>query len=269
MFSLQGVSVSIGQRELLSNIDLYIEPQTITAIMGANGAGKSTLFKCLLGEFPVTSGQVTFKQQNISEYSQSELSRYRAYIAQAKPKMFNMLVLEYLLLARIQYIESTKYSENLVLEIAKQFNIMGFLMRDITTLSGGESQIIEFVRAYLQLYETNNMQGKCLLLDEPASALDIKQTRLLYQHLQAFAQQGGTVIIIDHDINQAASLANNLVLIQAGKVLANGGTHTVFTQHNLDACFATNGQMIQSASHKANFYHLSFQGQPNNNQAIA
>lgn len=256
MFSLNGVTLSVGQIHLLSNIHLSFEPQSITAIMGANGAGKSTLFKTLLGEYPLQSGVVEFNHKKLNEYSIADISRQRAYIAQARPNIFNILVLEYLILARTQYTESVKYSQNLVLGIAERFNITDFLMRDITTLSGGELQIVEFVRAYLQLFEAQDMSGKCLLLDEPASALDIKQTRRLYRHLQQFAQQKGTVIIIDHDINQVANLADNIVLIKAGRLLASGKSDTVFTQAALNDCFSAKGQLLKSAAHNASFYHL-------------
>lgn len=257
MFELCNVSIKVGKKALLSNVNLRFEPAQISAVMGANGAGKSTLFKCLLGEYPLAQGHIKFNKQCISDFSLRDLSKQRAYIAQAKPNMFSMLVLEYLLLARIQYIESSKYSENLVLTISKQFSVTGLLMRDVTTLSGGEMQLIEFVRAYLQLYETHSMQGKCLLLDEPASALDIKQTRLLYKHLTAFQQQSGTVIIIDHDINQVGALATNIAFIKHGGVQRYGESSAVFTQSNLDECFDTKGRVVSGIHQSANFYHLT------------
>lgn len=261
MYKLRNVSIEVSGKLLLSNINVDFVAQQITAIIGANGAGKSTLFKSLLGEFPMLHGQIEFANQALDAHSIRSISRQRAYIAQAKPNIFNMLVLDYLMLARTQYIESSKYSQNLVLGIAKRFDISDFLMRDISTLSGGELQIIEFVRAYLQLFEADDMHGKCLLLDEPASALDIKQTRFLYQYLKHFAEQKGTVIIIDHDINQVSNLADNVVLLKAGKVLASGKSDSVFTQSSLDECFDTKGQLIKSSLHKTSFYHAGFTDQ--------
>lgn len=260
MFELSNVTVKAGQQKLLSRINLRFELGGITAIIGANGAGKSTLFKCLLGEYPIAAGYICFKGKAINDFTIADLSMQRAYIAQVKPSMFSMLVLEYLLLARMQYIESAKYSENVVLTVANTFSINHFLMRDLTTLSGGELQLIEFVRAYLQLYESNSMAGKCLLLDEPASALDIKQTRLLYQHLKAFQKQFGTVIIIDHDINQVAALASHIVFLKNGKSLCYGESRKVFSKSNLDECFDTHGSVIYKDSHKnqnIHVYHLA------------
>jgi len=257
MFELSNVTVKVGHNNLLSSLDLRFEQGSISAIMGANGAGKSTLFKSLLGEYPVARGDIYFKGKPIADFTIAELSMQRAYIAQVKPSMFNMLVLEYLLLARMQYIESAKRAENLVLTIAAQFSITHFLMRNLTTLSGGELQLVEYVRAYLQVYESDNMEGKCLLLDEPASALDIKQTRLLYKHLKAFQKQMGTVIIIDHDINQVGALASDIAFLKHGELLCYGKSREVFSKPNLDKCFDTQGKIISSENHSNDFYHLA------------
>jgi ABC-type cobalamin/Fe3+-siderophores transport system ATPase subunit len=251
MFSVEEITIVAGRQQLLSEVTLQFESNSITAILGANGAGKSTLFKSLLGEYPLTKGHVRLNGKAISLYSLGQLSKMRAYIAQVKTGFFSMLVHEYLQLARLQYPESDKYSENLILTLAEQFQIAHLLMRDVTYLSGGELQLIEFVRAYLQLYQSANMQGKCLLLDEPASALDIKQTRLLYGHLKTFQQQGGTVIIIDHNINAVANIATNLVLIKDGKLLAEGSRKAVFNKTILDTCFETNGQIILNKANDA------------------
>jgi ABC-type hemin transport system ATPase subunit len=251
MFSVDEVTIVAGGQQLLSEVTLQFESNCITAILGANGAGKSTLFKSLLGEYPLKKGHIRFNGKAINLYSLSQLSKMRAYIAQAKTGFFSMLVYEYLQLARLQYPESEKYSENLILTLAEQFQIAHLLMRDVTYLSGGELQLIEFVRAYLQLYQSANMQGKCLLLDEPASALDIKQTRLLYGHLKTFQRQGGTVIIIDHNINAVANIATNLVLIKDGKLLAEGSSKAVFNKTILDTCFETDGQIILNKANDA------------------
>lgn len=246
MFKLTNVDVTVTQRHLLKSINLDFKENAITTILGANGAGKSTLFKTLLGEYQPQKGQVYFAQQTLASFDSKTLSLQRAYIAQKSHSLFNMLTIDYLILARLQYQESEKYSQNLVLDVAKKFAVTHLLMRDITQLSGGESQIIEFTRAYLQLWNGDNFSGKCMLLDEPASALDIKQTQILYQHLSDFCQAGGTVIIIDHNINDVSALASQVVLLKNGEILANGPKHRVFTQANLDLCFETQGQVIVS-----------------------
>ncbi|OFA31941.1 iron complex transporter ATP-binding protein [Glaciecola punicea] len=252
MFNLSAVTVVAGQKTLLNDVSLVFESNSITAILGANGAGKSTLFKSLLGEYPLNKGMIKFDGRPLDEYLLKDLSKKRAYIAQAKAGFFSMLVYEYLQLARLQYYETDEQSQNLVLKFSDQFHITHLLMRDVTQLSGGELQLIEFVRAYLQLYETSNMHNKCLLLDEPASALDIKQTRLLYGHLKTFQRAGGCIIIIDHDINAVANLATNLVYIRLGEVLATGASSELFTKVHIDDCFDTSGQIIV---HKANSLH--------------
>jgi ABC-type hemin transport system ATPase subunit len=256
MFELSNVSVEIGNKKLLDGITCTFRPNQITAILGANGAGKSTLFKSLLGEYPLETGGVIFAGKSILSYTLAELSKHRAYIAQAKISMFSMPVFEYLALARIQYIESNKHSHNLVLEVSTTFEVTHLLMRDISQLSGGEWQLVEFVRAYLQLYEESNMQGKCLLLDEPASALDIKQTKIFYGHLKIFQQNGGTAILIDHSINAVADLASDIVLVKYGKILAQGPKQQIFSETLLNDCYETQGQLLQHSQQSTAVYHV-------------
>lgn len=259
LFDLSNVTLVQENKILLKNVHLSFQLGGITAILGANGAGKSTLFRTLLGEYQATTGKVCFNQKPLHKYSQKSLSQQRAYIAQQASSMFNLLTIDYLVLARFQRQESDAYSQNLALDIAKQFNITHLLMRDMTQLSGGELQLIEYTRAYLQLYDGGNFNRKCLLLDEPASALDIKQTRILYGHLQDFCRRGGTVIIIDHNINAVSALASHLVLMKHGKILQHGSKKSVFTQSNLDICFDTQGHVLNNRTNtnKHSIYHLN------------
>jgi iron complex transport system ATP-binding protein len=256
MYELSQVSLIKNRRTLLDKVSVKFEVGKINSIIGANGAGKSTLIKCLLNEHVLSHGRILFNQQPINELSLVQLSMQRAYIAQSKPTVFNMPTIEYLNLARFQYRESDKFTENLVINVAQELGIGRLLLENSSQLSGGELQLVELVRAYLQLYQGRSMQGKCLVLDEPASALDIKQTQIFYRHLHDFSAQGGTVIIIDHDINSVAELSDFILLLKEGRTLAQGPTHQVFTQHNLDMCFDTQGELLPSQDASSSRYHL-------------
>jgi iron complex transport system ATP-binding protein len=228
---------------LLNDICVQFHSAKITAIVGANGAGKSTLLKALLGEFPEIIDTVQFKGRSAHSYSLSSLSKQRAYVCQHAKPAFSLAVFEYLLLQREMHDESQATTQAMVAMAASLFGINRLLERDLLLLSGGEAQLVEFTRAYLQLYSEQGLQGKCLLLDEPASALDVKQTSLLYHHLLKFKEQGATIILVDHDINAMAQIADHIVLLKYGKLIATGTKQDVFTRYNLNRCFDVAGHL--------------------------
>ena len=247
MFKCNNLSYTVTGRKLLDDVNLCFEANKITAIIGANGAGKSTLFAALLGELKLDNSSVLFNGRMLNSYHVSELAKQRAYVAQHHRLAFSLPVFEYLLMAREHVNESLDNAYKTVQKTCADFQIMHLLKQDITRLSGGEAQLIEFTRAYLQLCDKRELLNKCLLLDEPASALDIKQTKRLYQHILMFKEQGGTVILIDHDVNAMASIADNIVLIKEAKILASGSSKEVFIEPLLNDCFDVKGKLYQPA----------------------
>ncbi|WP_395344507.1 ATP-binding cassette domain-containing protein [Ningiella sp. W23] len=244
MFECRHLRLAIRHKRLLNDICVSFASKKITAIIGANGAGKSTLLKALLGEYAELSGEVKFSDNPLASFSLKSLAKTRAYVSQHNQPSFSLAVFEYLLLPRELYEESAQDSQAIVQMAAELFGIKGLLSQDIMALSGGEAQLVEFTRAYLQLYDghrSQSLQGKCLLLDEPASALDVKQTSHLYRYLLQICQQGATVILVDHDINAMAEIAHDILLIKQGYIVAFGAKDTVFTQANLNTCFDVNG----------------------------
>lgn len=241
MFKCNNITVIRQHRRLLDNIHASFAKGRITAIIGANGAGKSTLLKVLLGEFPELCIDVKFHSRYLNDYCLEELAKQRAYVSQHNRPAFSLAVFEYLLLARELYCEPCRQSHAIVQKIADMFDITRLLERDLGLLSGGEAQLIEFARAYLQLYEENGVEDKCLLLDEPASALDIKQTSQLYQHMLNIRAQGATIILVDHDINAMAAVADDIMLLKQGQLLAHGCKSKVYTAESLNLCFDVDG----------------------------
>lgn len=259
MFKCVDVSLQIGKAHLLNNINFEFARNKITAILGANGAGKSSLLKVLLHQHKASRGEVLFDEIVLADQSLSTLAKARAYVAQKQFINLNLKVFEYLLLARQHINEDMDMATDLVSASAHEYGITKLLNHELTAVSGGELQLIEFTRAYLQLADlsqtaSNTLNNKCLLLDEPASALDIKQTQHLYTYIQRFKNLGGTVILVDHDINAMAAIADDIVMMKGGEVMASGEVKQVFTQSAINQCFDIQGQLLlpnttHSASH--------------------
>ena len=270
MFKLSNVKLSRAGRVLLDIPKLEFSERAITSIIGANGAGKSTLFKVLLAEIVIDRGIVLFDDKPLGSMTLVQLSQKRAYIAQAQRPNFSATVVDFLKLARYSRQESLADTNHWLSVIVSQHQIEELLPRNILTLSGGEFQRIEFARACLQLIDHRGYQGKVLLLDEPSSALDIKQTKRLYDQLRSFNADGGTVLVIEHNINYAANFSDRMMVITAGRLSALGHTHEVFNKRVLDSCFDTNGQVISTPNAVQSNYHyvLTPQQRGNNQQEI-
>jgi iron complex transport system ATP-binding protein len=243
MFYLNHVALKCGSKVLLSNIVMDVVPNQITALIGANGAGKSTVMKVMLGEHNVDHGEVMFKGKPLSRWTLKQLSFQRAYVAQSDRPIFDIKVYDYLLLAREHHKESLTQACDWVEEIANIVGITRFLDTSIMQLSGGEFQLLAFARAWLQLASYRGLDGTIMLLDEPTSALDIKQSQNLYLLLHQYKENGGTVLIVEHDINKANQYSDQIALIKNGKLLVTGNRHTCFSESYLNECFETNGYM--------------------------
>lgn len=255
MFKLNNVKLSRAGRVLLDIPRLDLGQHSITSIIGANGAGKSTLLKVLLAEIPIDHGEVLFNDKPLPSMSLEQLSQRRAYIAQAQRPNFSTSTLDFLKLARYSRQESLYDAAHWLSIIVAQHQIQELLARNILTMSGGEYQRVAFARACLQLIDENSYQGKVLLLDEPSSALDIKQTERLYDQLNQFHADGGCVLVIEHNINYAANFSDQMLVITGGRVSALGNTHTVFNARNLDTCFGTQGKVISTPNSAQPNYH--------------
>lgn len=253
MFNLSEVSVCLKNRKLLDNINLAINANELTCIIGPNGAGKSTLMKTMLNELNGVQGGVFFNHKPLADYSLTELSKVRAYLAQAERCVFDLKVYEYLMLAREHHTESNSQTIEWINEVCNKVGILRLLNESILSLSGGEFQLVNFARAYLQLASHTGLDNTIMLLDEPTSALDIKQAHYFYQLIKQYIAQGGTAIVIEHDINLAGQFSDSLALIKQGRLLGYQSTRNAFTKTNLDECFGCYGRILQST--ESNLYY--------------
>lgn len=263
MFRLNQVVLSHKNKVLLSDVCLDLVPNQITALIGANGAGKSTMMKVMLGEQKVDGGEVIFNERPLCEWTLQQLSFKRAYVAQNDRPVFDIKVYDYLLLAREHHVESLVDACGWVEEVAGIVGVDRFLNTSIMHLSGGEFQLLTFARAWLQLANSQGLKGTVMLLDEPTSALDIKQSQRLYLLLHRFRESGGTVLIIEHDINQANQYSDQIALIKNGKLLVTGSNHRYFSERYLDECFETNGYLQQNHHTDKSTYILNHEWKNN------
>jgi len=217
IFSLQRVTRRYGSAEALDAVDLEIDQGRTTALIGPSGAGKSSVLRMLIGlEWP-DAGEVRFDGQPLERDTLLAQRRRIGYVIQEGGLFPHLSVRDNAaLLARTLGWSKDRIAQRLE-ELAALCQLPpDLLARFPAELSGGQRQRVGLVRALM-------LDPPVLLLDEPLGALDpIVRHELQTQMRTLFAQLGKTVVLVTHDVAEAAYLADTLVLMRDGRVLQQG-----------------------------------------------
>jgi len=224
---LLDVTVVLGGRPVVDGIDASVEEGEWLALIGPNGAGKTTLLRAIARLVPFT-GHIALSGRSVTEMPRAELARLIAIVPQEPSTPPWMTVAEYVLLGRTPHLgplakEGTRDREAAARALAR-LDLLEFRKRRLGTLSGGEKQRAVVARALAQ-------EAKIVLLDEPTAALDIGHQQQAFDLLDALrAESGLTLVAAMHDLTLAAQYADRMVLLDSGKVAADGVPHDVLTE---------------------------------------
>ncbi len=209
---------------LLDHVDVVAEAGRVLAIVGPNGAGKSTLLRLLSGELRPTSGEVLLDGRPIGAIAPARLAAKRAVMLQSSRVAFPFTGFEVVRLGTegIGAGLSRKDRDRLALSALSDVDAEGFADRNFQTLSGGEQQRINFARALAQLTAGQTLEpAQVLLLDEPIASLDIRHQLALLGHARELARSGRLlVVVVLHDLALAHTFADNILVLQNGKLVA-------------------------------------------------
>ncbi|MDQ1711125.1 MAG: UDP-glucose/iron transport system ATP-binding protein [Frankiaceae bacterium] len=219
VFVLDGVEVTRGTDEdhvhPLRDISFPIAPACVTVVVGPSGAGKSTLLRLLNRMEEPSAGVVYFHGRPLPEYDVLELRR-RVGLLMQRPTPFPGTVLENLRAGAQDLAEDEARALLRRVGLAEPF-----LDRDTADLSGGEAQRVCLARALA-------VRPEVLLLDEATSALDPFAANVVERVVRGLADEGLTVVMVSHDLAQARRLADDLVVVADGRVVAVGAAASVF-----------------------------------------
>ena len=233
MIKITGISHHIGKQQILHDINLSLPPSQVIALIGPNGAGKSTLFSVMARLQPLQTGQVSFavnnEERDIVRCDARTLSKTVAMLGQDNHVQGRLRVHELLMFGRYPYHQGqpTANDQQKVDEIIELFELQPLADRFLSTLSGGQRQRVLIAMIVCQ-------DTPYLLLDEPLNNLDMYHAGRLMRELRELSHsQQKTVVIVLHDINQAAQFADTVVTMKDGQVQAIGRPVDVITQQTM------------------------------------
>ncbi|OAF18888.1 heme ABC transporter ATP-binding protein [Bradyrhizobium neotropicale] len=225
-----------GRATLLDGVDLNITAGEMVAIIGPNGAGKSTLLRLLSGDLRPSGGKVRLKQRDIRTLTPRELAGHRAMLSQHVNVTFPFTVEEIVLMGAGD--RSPREAGGLVDAALDDVGLTHFRTRQLPTLSGGEQQRAHFARVLVQLACGEVAHGPgLLLLDEPTSSLDLRHQIDLVEAARRRAAGGTAVIAILHDLNLAIRFAERLIVLNGGRLAADGPRADVVTRETIRDIF--------------------------------
>ena len=230
----QGVAFRYaGQQSLLEDVQLSVEPGSLTMLIGPNGAGKSTLMKILAGLLQPTTGTVHLRSgtegrlQDLAGMSPVGRARTVAYLPQEVLPPDGYTVQEVVLLGRFPHQRwwtlPGEQDREIVGQALERMGVADLRNRVFESLSGGEQQAVLLAGILAQ-------QSSLLLLDEPGKGLDVHHLATFSQRLKRLARAGRGILCITHDLNLASRFADVIYLLSDRRIRARGRPEQVLTQ---------------------------------------
>ena len=232
---------------VINDFSLSLESARATAIFGPNGAGKSTLLRLAYGRYRPSTGQLRLNGKPLQEYTRAELGRQVGIVPQREHTPFEYTILEYVLLGRAPYLSPLAMPGDGDCQLARdaliQVGMYEHAERSLHTLSGGELQLVLIARALTQ-------QPRLLLLDEPTSHLDLANKKRLVDCLQRLKASGVSIFLNSHEPEVVSAIADQIVLINHGRLLFSGAPDEVWTEKMLSATYGISLKVEQVGGRK-------------------
>lgn len=226
----QELTCAYDGQEVLRRLSIAARPGEVLGLIGPNGVGKTTLLRTLARLLPPKHGKVALGDRDLYHMSPRAVARDLALTPQDSPN-WPLTVEQIVALGRAPHrgwlLPLSRHDEEIIAQALQRTGLEALRERQLTELSGGEQRRVILARALCQ-------EPQVLLLDEPTAYLDLKyQAEILSLVCNLAHQDGLTVVITMHDLNQAALYADSLALLMDGALLALGEPEAVLTEDNL------------------------------------
>lgn len=238
--TLDRVTVDLRGRRVLTDVSAAFAAGRVTAILGPNGAGKSSLLRAAAGLIAPSAGRITVDGRAIGMMRRDERARAIGYLPQSGDVAWNMPAREVVALGRLPYRAGPAADVAAVLAAMAATDTEQFAARRVGELSGGE-------RARVLLARILAGEPQWLLADEPLASLDPAHQLDLLDRLRGQAERGVGVVVVLHDLAQAARVADEIMLLGDGRILASGPPAAVLTPEQLREAFGVEVLFVPDA----------------------
>jgi iron complex transport system ATP-binding protein len=231
-------------RRALDDVTLTVGDGTFYGVIGPNGSGKSTLLRVLLGLLAPEAGDVRLDGKSVQRWTRRDLARRVGVVTQDEEMIFPVDVRSLVSMGRYPHLgpfQPLRRSDHEAIERAMaRCEVTEFGARLVSTLSGGERQRARLARALAQ-------EPVSYALDEPTAALDIAHEMTMFELLARLVREDhATVLVVTHNLNLAARYADRLLLLDRGRVAAEGSPGEVLTRDRIERVW---GWPVRIAAH--------------------
>jgi cobalamin transport system ATP-binding protein len=232
---LQNISIGHAEHALIENISLQIQTPCLVGLIGNNGCGKTTLLKTLSGLQKKITGSILYKEQEISSFSNKELSKIITFCFAFNSSTFPISVYELVSMGRYPYINNmatlTEADHKIVLDAISTLGILYLKDKLITSISEGERQKAYIAKALAQ-------QTPILLLDEPTAFLDYTSKKQFFKTVKENVTTKNVITIVSsHDIDFLSRNADYIIMIQDDRKVEFEKTETIMRSNYYGAHF--------------------------------
>jgi iron complex transport system ATP-binding protein len=219
-------TIALGARRIVDGVNFSAPGGGLTALVGPNGAGKTTLLRGIAGLLPLQAGAVAFEGDDLLALGRRARARVVAVVEQELHAETSLRVRATVELGRTPHrsllAAASAADDEAVTDALETVEMTGFADRLFDSLSGGERQRVHLARALAQ-------QPRLLLLDEPTNHLDIRAQLSTLELLRRLVRGGVTALAALHDLTLAATYADQVIVLDQGRVVASGDPRSVLT----------------------------------------
>lgn len=240
LFAATGLGMSYNGAPVLSGVSLDLPAGQMVSVAGPNGAGKSTLLVILAGLRRQYTGRCVYKGREVRQWPRRPFAREVAFVPQSVRIEFPFTVEQVVLMGRTPYCDGLFESPEdwAAVERAMQLaDVLELRRRDFRFLSGGEKQ-----RAILASVLAQS--PRALLLDEPATFLDLRHQVAIYGLLRDLARQGLLVVAATHDLNLASAYSDRIVILHRGRVFCDAPPDEALTPAAIREVFGVGAEVV-------------------------
>ena len=247
MLRIEDLSLSYGDKPVVQNLSLRVKKGQVVSIIGPNASGKSTILKSIAGIIKPVSGKIFIEEKDISKMDSKKLAQKVSILLQQNKNPDDMSIEELVYFGRYphkKWFEGFEASDKKIIEeVMKLTNTFALRDKTLETLSGGERQRAWIAMALAQ-------EPDILLFDEPTTYLDLAhQIEFLELVNRLNKETGVTVVLVLHDLNQAARYGNYLFAMKEGKIFAQGSPEEVLNPQNILNIYNIEAKIFNAAGY--------------------